>query len=382
MSDSGVRLQLRLGDEKPSLAPAEVMEALLDLKVTNKDRERDGFEMKFSLGRNVRGSYGLLDSGLLNPEKRAVIVLIVRAFSQVLIDGFITQLQFIPSNRPGESTLLVTGEDLGIKLDTINPKKPHPQQTDSEIVESVLGKYKKYFEAKVTVTQEKPSVSERVPSQRETDLQFIRRLAQRNGFIFYIEPATPEKSTAYWGPENRRDTQQPDLTMNMGAYTNLEASPTIRFNALGPAKPEAKSLDLQKKSTAPASAAGDEPQALSRDPAKPLRTMQLCNTAHLSNSQAGLQARTAGIDTANAVTVNGEIDTVRYGSVLRSRRLVNLRGVGAVHSGLYYVQEVVHQINRGLYKQTFTLTREGLGPRENKTPPAQENRGALLKFTA
>ena len=65
--------------------------------------------------------------------------------------------------------------------------------------------------------------------------------------------------------------------------------------------------------------------------------------------------------TVKAVTASGEVDTARYGSVLQARQLVGVRGVGYSFDGLYYVKSVSHSIRRGEYKQSFQLSREGLG---------------------
>jgi hypothetical protein len=65
--------------------------------------------------------------------------------------------------------------------------------------------------------------------------------------------------------------------------------------------------------------------------------------------------------TDNVITVTGELDAVRYGDTLNARGLVGLRGVGYSYDGLYYVKSVTHSIQRGDYKQRFTITREGLG---------------------
>jgi hypothetical protein len=65
--------------------------------------------------------------------------------------------------------------------------------------------------------------------------------------------------------------------------------------------------------------------------------------------------------TDQVVTANGELNAMRYGELLKPRGLVGLRGVGYSYDGLYYVKSVSHTINRGEYKQSFTLTREGLG---------------------
>ena len=61
------------------------------------------------------------------------------------------------------------------------------------------------------------------------------------------------------------------------------------------------------------------------------------------------------------MSATGQVDTVRYGSVLRARRLVGVRGAGLRNDGLYYVRRVTHEIEAGKYTQDFTLSREGTG---------------------
>jgi hypothetical protein len=46
--------------------------------------------------------------------------------------------------------------------------------------------------------------------------------------------------------------------------------------------------------------------------------------------------------------------------VLKSRQLVGVRGAGRPYDGLYYVRSVTHDIQRGAYKQNFSLARNGL----------------------
>ena len=49
-----------------------------------------------------------------------------------------------------------------------------------------------------------------------------------------------------------------------------------------------------------------------------------------------------------------------YGRLLRSRKLVGVRGAGLPFDGLYYVKSVTHEIERGAYKQSFQLARNAL----------------------
>ncbi|RIH75776.1 hypothetical protein Mterra_03950 [Calidithermus terrae] len=71
------------------------------------------------------------------------------------------------------------------------------------------------------------------------------------------------------------------------------------------------------------------------------------------------------------VEVRGSLDTVRYGHVLRNRRLVGLRGVGLSYDGYYYVRQVTHRIDlrQSSYTQSFGLSREGIGTLLPVLPP-------------
>src|SRR6516225_7179773 len=91
----GIRLQLLIGQDVPAPAPYAVVDALVSLRVTNNDRERDGFQMIFNLGRDSLLEYGLLRSGVLDVKKRVIVLTIFGARPQVLIDGIITHHQII-----------------------------------------------------------------------------------------------------------------------------------------------------------------------------------------------------------------------------------------------------------------------------------------------
>lgn len=61
-----------------------------------------------------------------------------------------------------------------------------------------------------------------------------------------------------------------------------------------------------------------------------------------------------------AVSGNGTVDVMRYKKILRPRMLVGVRGASITYDGLYYVDSVTHNIKKGEYKQSFTLSRDGL----------------------
>src|SRR5262245_42617263 len=181
------------------------MESFISLEVRNNDRERDTFQMTFNLGKDSLIDYGLLLNGYFDPPNRIVIAVLMGVLPEVLLDGVITSHQVMPSNTPGESTLRITGEDISLRLDLDPASATHANQSDSIIVTKLLAKYLQYgITPQVTQTPDVPIEVNRVPSQQETDLGYIRRLAERNGFVFYIEPTPlPGFTTAYFGLDNR-----------------------------------------------------------------------------------------------------------------------------------------------------------------------------------
>ena len=74
----------------------------------------------------------------------------------------------------------------------------------------------------------------------------------------------------------------------------------------------------------------------------------------------GTQGLAYAAKNSDSVFGRGRLDVTRYGRLLRSRRLVGVRGAGLAYDGLYYVKSVTHEIGIGSYKQGFELARNGL----------------------
>lgn len=363
MLDLGIRLFLLIGETVPTPAPISVIDAIDSIEVTNKDQERDGFQLDLRLGKGTLSEYGLLKEGILDPPSRVIIMVTLGVLPQVLIDGIITNHQVVPSNEAGRARLRVIGEDISVKLDLDDRNETHPNLSDSSIVEKLLSNYTIYgLIPNVTRTVDVPLETDRVPSQQVTDLAFIRELAERNGFVFYIEPTSvPDVNIAYWGPENRRDRPQPPLSMNMGPETNVDQPIVFAYRPLESSTPQVTIVEPITKTNVSVPPPSEVMPALTSQPTRPMRKTIARDTAHLSLSQAMLRALSMATQSADTVTATGELDAVRYGGILQSRRLVGVRGVGKSYDGEYYVKEVRHQIKRGEYKQSFTLVRDGLG---------------------
>jgi hypothetical protein len=359
----GIRLQLLIGREVPLPAPFPIIDALRTVEVTNRHSDRDGFQIEFALGKDGFTDYSLLQTGVLDPPARVIIMVVVGATPQVLIDGIITDQQVSPTNRPAESRLRVTGLDISLRMDLEERSVTYSNQSDSAIVTQLIGRYARYgLVPRVTQTSDVRSDEQGSLTQQGTDFAYIQRLAKRNGFVFYLEPtAVPGVTNAYWGSDRVPGAPQPALTLSMGGQSNVDTPLVMRFDALSPESPEVTVLEANTgvAVTLPVPSLGTVPMA-SRA-AQPLRRTIARDAAHLSPARGALRALTASARGQDAVVVNGEVDAVRYGRVLRARRMVGVRGVGETFGGFYFVQEVTHRIRRGEYKQSFSLAREGKG---------------------
>src|SRR5207237_741536 len=130
-------------------------------------------------------------------------------------------------------------------------------------------------------------------------------------------------------------------------------------DALGPVQPAASILDPAAKTAIPIPAPRSLRPPLAAVPAPAFRHTLPSETANQDAAKAAETAVASAAAGADAVVGTGSLDVVRYGRILRARRLVFVRGAGRSYDGAYYVKQVTHRIKRGEYKQTFSLSREG-----------------------
>ncbi len=365
----GINLTLKIGSNNPQPASRELMEAIDSVEVTHNDRERSGFQIVFAVGRSGakdQKDYKLLRNTLLKPFNRVILIVSFNAKPKILLDGIITNQQLTASNEPRGSKLTVTGEDISVMMDLDEESTEHPQQDEATISRMLISKYSKYGMIPQIVKpslKDRPNKNERIPVQQGTDLEYIKQLAERFAFVFYVEPGPVSgKNTAYWGPPRQGTRIQRALTVNMGSFTNVD-SLNFQNNALAATTVAGKIQDRKNNRIQKVQdKTSDRPSLSGKTALKSqtrVRVTQFRETGR-SSLQANSRAQ-AMIDRSvdDVVTVTGELDSIRYGELLEIREKVGLRGAGYSYDGLYYVKSVTHKISKGEYKQSFTVTREG-----------------------
>jgi hypothetical protein len=374
MLSAGIRIKLLIGPTIPIPAPAPLIDALQSIEVTNTDEGRDGFQITFAIGRSgvkEMMDYVLLKDMLVNTSIRVIIKISIGTTESVLIDGIITNHEMNPSNDPGQSILTITGEDISVMMDMEERSETHPNQPDSAIVTKIILSYAQYGLVPIIIPLDSvdvPSITDRVPSQQGTDLEYIKELSRLHDYTFFIEPTSIiGVNNAHWVPKSYLlvGIPQKTLSINMGGDTNV-TSINFQQDALTPTAVEGNVQDKFTNLKVPLRIASSLRPTLSTlspliNNHRNVRTRKLRDTGGLSVLQALSRIQAEVDKSADMVTASGELDAGSYGSILHARKLVGMRGAGKTYDGLYYVKRVTHKIKRGQYLQNFVLAREGLG---------------------
>ena len=367
----GIHLTLLIGPTVAVPAPPLLTAALQSAEVSFNDDGQSGFQLTFETGRGgPLGTldYPLLGNPLLKPFNRVILIVTLNVTPRVLMDGIITDLQFTPSNEPGRSTLTVTGEDVSMMLDQEEKSAEHPAQDETIIALKIIAGYARYGLIPLVIPPlaiDLPIPIERIPVQQGTDLQYLRQMAARHAYVFYITPGpAPFTNTAYWGPPVRVGLPQRALSVNLGGETNVERI-DFRYNALGPTTVSGRVQDRTTNQILPVRTFASLRPPLATQPAGLVNQPNVRRTEFrgcgLNAPQAFARAQAMTDAATDAIEASGELDAARYGDLLRPRALVGLRGAGYSHDGFWYVKRVTHSIRKERYTQQFSLTREGLG---------------------
>lgn len=371
----GVHLTLMIGPAVPVPVSADVLNALTSVQITSRTDGPSAFQLTFTISaRSPLQTIFMLSAGASIPLVRVVIAVTVNGASEVLMDGVMTNHQITPGGEGGQSTMTVTGEDLTRVMDYINfDGIPYPAMPPEARVLLILAKYALFGVAPLVIPSvllDVPIPTETIPRHQGTDLQYIRQLAEEVGYVFYVDPGpAPGTSVGYWGPEVKVGVPQPALNINMDAHTNVE-SLNFTYDSESRKLPVVLIQNQATKAPIPIPIPDITPlnPPLGAVPPIPKEIEIIRGSAKLSPIRAALIGLAKAAKSSDAVGASGSLDVLRYGRVLKPRKLVGVRGAGAAFDGLYYVKNVTHDIKRGEYKQSFALGRNGILSTLSKVP--------------
>ena len=367
----GIQMTLMMGPIIPVPAPRVVMDALTGVEVRTSDGAASGFQLTFQFNsKSELNTIFLIAAGntasIGTPPLRVLLIVTLNGTPQPLFDGVMTNVEVQAGNRGSPGTVTVTGEDLTKVMDMQDfSGLPFPAMPIEARVALLCAKYAAFGIIPLPIPILFPDVPipiDKIPAQKGTDLAYIRELADDVGYVFYIEPGpAPGTNIAYFGPEIKLGVPQPALNVDMDALTNVES---LSFS-FDPTKGVLPIVFIQNQLTRvpipipiPNLNPLQPPLGVLPTPISNLKILK--DTAKLNPMQAILRGLSEAKKSQDSVSAKGSLDVLRYGRVLKARRLVGVRGVGVAYDGLYYVQSVTSTLKRGEFKQSFNLTRNGL----------------------
>lgn len=362
-----------IGGVVPSVAPRSVMEALTEVTVTcgSGGDSASSFSLNLATSKDSEITTDLLPNGYFDPPSRVVISATLNGETTVLMDGIITTQEVVPSDEAGKSTLSIKGDDLTKILDLIDFTGliPYPAMPPEARVALIIAKYAPLYQMVPMVI---PSVLlfvdnplERIESQVGTDLAYVKSLAERAGYTFFVQPGpTPGVSVAYWGPKLRAAIpflpQPTPFAIDWDGSSNVES---LQFSFDG--FQNIQYVVMYKLSDVPIPIPIPVPGITPLSPPLgskipfPLNWQQI-ELSPYNPIQAAAIALARAADASYGVTGSGTLDVLRYGSILNPRTIVQVQGAGVTFDGDYFVDSVTHTIRPGSYKQNFALLRNAL----------------------
>lgn len=258
------------------------------------------------------------------------------------------------------SQLDVEGGDTTLRMDREDRARVWDSEHDSDAVSTIVGQYG--LTADVTDTQGTRSEEKHALVQRSSDLAFVRRLADRNGSLFWVTADGEGNETAHFKPAPFDG--EPAKTLNINLDPPAFATLDLSWDVERATSTLAAQVDL--------SDLGDIDGAVEKSSLALLGAQGLATITgdtrdmHLAapvDDAGDLQARGQGAltDSTAFVSATGETTLAALGHIARAHTVVKLDGLGTRHSGKYFVASVTHTITDQEHRMRLQLIRNAWG---------------------
>jgi len=348
---------IRINDEEHRDLYADI----ISVEAEDDARLAGVFNIRLAIRLQRDGTWTGIDDDRLAPWNR---VSIFAGFTDNVVEvirGYITHLKPYFGAELSRCYLDVKGMDGSVLMNREEKLRDWPNKKDSDIATEIFGDYGLTPRVEDTEVVHDEAVSTII--QRETDIQFLKRLARRNGYECYVHD-----STGYFQPPQLGGRPQPVLAIHFGADTNL-ASFTAEVRALQPADVQMYQPDLLTGEDRSVTVDSSQQRRLGRTPASGLCPAGIDPARNIVKhaivtGQPAMQTLCQGLydDAAWLLNGEGEITGSSYRDVLKARETVTIRGIGSRYSGVYYVTKVKHYFDDNGYTQHFSVKRNALNP--------------------
>lgn len=310
--------------------------------------------------RNDDGSWPYVEDTNLRTWNRVTVMAAFPTQTETVFDGYISHLSLRTNDEAANMTVEIRAVDASYHMNQDDKTRIWRGKTYEDIATEIFTSYK--FKPVVAPAPSGAEPPAQV-AQRSTDHRFLRELARRRGYEFYVLGGN-----AYFRPPALDAAPQKLIAVHFGEQTNCRH---IQFDADGTAPTVARASWLDAMTGAAASEQAEDSglaplgsallPGMRGDVEMPQATRIVRGLGFSSSADAGGYA--AGLLRRQGwwVTASGRLDGLRYGRVLRSRKTVTVKGVGPLYNGVYYVRKVQHELGARSYEMQFELARNALG---------------------
>lgn len=343
------------GVEKPDL-----YNCAEQFRVTEEIGQGSTVHLVVMLCRNDDGSWPHLEEAEFGAWQRITVTVTVGSTSDVLMDGYISNIHIeqTPQTATLKATFTVVDASYKMGLNPVCKVWPAGKSYEDIAREIITGDP---YNLKAVIEDNPPQAGSgeaRSVVQRGTDLQFLRELARRRGYEFYVMGAT-----GYFRKPVLSGTPQKVIASNFGERTNCE-NLQIYVDATAPTRAVAARIDPYSGEIVAADAKTDcglTPMGTTVANPNPPSTIVVRRPPALSKEE--LKAYLCGVIIRSSffVKATGTLNALLYGAILRTRKTVKIFGYGKVYTGTYYVRKVVHTLTPKTYHMEFEAYRNRTG---------------------
>ena len=348
-------------------ADADLYANLSSLEVEENLDLPGAIQLQFPVSRTEQADLTFVCDTRLKPYANlAVVVAVEDQTPECIFDGYVLSHKLHLQRGIVSSTLQVWGQDASWLMNQEENAREWVDVTDSDVANRIFGEYG-FDSAPDNTEDDSPAHTEDGYSlmQRGSDGQFLKRLARANGKFFRVFCADkPGKRTGYFAKPNLDGDAVLNISLNDPDHWVVETLDfdwdVMRPSAVKAGQAlftdaEGASVETGDSGLAPLAERGLADFA--GTPMTVILTTPVDDAGELS-----LRAQALLRDAGWFVRCEGESDLSRMKKVLRTGNVVQVEGVGALHTGKYLVWSVRHTIGADVHKMKFVLMRNAVGP--------------------
>jgi phage protein D len=353
----GLGIVVAAGDQ-----PNDALSNAVWVEVQQRMGEMTKYRIRYDIDTKQGDFPDLADGAAIDAGKVISVIASVGGKNQYLVKGPVTGQRIHFQNDGGDTYVEVEGADSSIRMARESRGVVWSDLSDSDAVSHILGSATYAFKADVAATTAAHHEEKHTLVQRSSDLEFVRRVARRNGFLFWVDCDETGTETAHF--KRPGVDGDPVLNLDINIPTNNLGTLDLEWNVERSTSVEARELNLNDKSVIDGGVSASPLNALGKQSLAQITGDTRSGYLHAPVDEAGdLHARgeAALIEAGWFVRATGQTSVNSLRDILRANTIVNLRGVGSRHSGKYYVAAVRHMIDTSAHHMEFELVRNGWG---------------------